>query len=167
MVPRDYGGCEMKHFSLRELEAELTKTVTVTTAEIETEEDGCKGMYVFRESNGDKFMWSPTPLRYEFHPVMTVAEADGIDFLCPLCFEKNGGAVGTHHVMVTFADRNVPDEAGSRGKAGPTRWTASGTGLDDLVLTPSILLNESQPPEQGCHWHGFVGSSGIPPGRAG
>lgn len=155
-------------YPLHQLEAELQKVVAHTSTEIETEEGSCKGLYVFRGGDGAKYLWSPGPISYGFQDVAALAEADHIMFLCPLCFAKNGGAVGTHSVMVTFAGRNVPDEAGSRGADGkPTRWTVSGTGLDDLVLTPSIALNQSSPPEQGCHWHGFVGSSGIPPGHAG
>lgn len=153
-------------YTLRQLEAELQKVVTITTTEIDQEDDGQKGMYVWRDSNGEKYYWSPNPIRYGFDDVETVAEADHLMFLCPLCFAKNGGSVGTHSVMVTFAGRNVPDDAGSRGTNGPTRWNVAGTNLDDLTLTPSILLNESLPPEQGCHWHGFVGSNGVPPGHA-
>ena len=155
--------------TLRLLEAKLQKVVAVTTTEIETDRtDNCHGQYVFRDADGDKFMWGPTPVRHEFHDVATVAEADHIMFLCPLCYGKNGGSKGTHSVMVTFAGRNVPDEAGTRDAAGkPSRWNASGTTIDDLVLTPSILLDAKRPPDQGCHWHGFVGSSGIPPGHAG
>lgn len=153
----------MTAFTLRQLEAQLEKVVAVPTTEIETEEGDCKGLYVWRDSKGEAYKWGPTPISYEFHNVETLAEADMIMFLCPLCFEKNGGSVGTHSVMVTFANRNVPDEAGTRGEGGkPTRWTASGTNLDDLVLAPSILLTGP-----GCAWHGFVGSSGIPPGHAG
>jgi hypothetical protein len=151
------------YFSLRELEAQLNKVVTVTTIEVETDPSDPEvlGKYVHRDENGEKFFWSPTPERYQFHDVATLAEADGVDFLCPLC--KN------HHVMVTFRGRNVPDGAGSRGTDGkPTRWEASGSTIDDLVLTPSIALNQSAPPtSKVCRWHGFVGSSGIPPGHAG
>lgn len=149
-------------FSLRQLEAELEKVVTRYTREIEQDDPEVIGLFVFRDDDGNKFMWGPNQQRYQFHDVATLAEADHIMFLCPLCFEKNGGAIGTHSVMVTFAGRNVPDEAGTRGKDGkPTRWNVSGSSLDDLVLTPSIQLNG------GCNWHGFVGSSGIPPGHAG
>lgn len=152
----------MTAFTLRQLEAQLEKVVAVPTTEIETEGD-CAGKYVWRDSEGVAYKWGPTPISYEFHDVDTLAEADMIMFLCPLCFGKNGGNVGTHSVMVTFADRNVPDEAGSRGNGGqPTRWTASGTNLYDLVCSPSILLTGP-----GCQWHGFIGSSGIPPGHAG
>lgn len=94
--------------------------------------------------------------------VKNFADAQGVWFLCPLCFAKNGGAVGTHSCEVTFEGRGAKDDEGSHGTNGqPTRWTASGTGLHDLVCTPSILLT---PP--GCAWHGFIGSSGVPPGHA-
>lgn len=159
----------MTQFSLIALEARLQKIVTVTTTEIETEErDRVKGLFVFRDEAGEKFMWSKESTRYQFRHVATVAEADQIMFLCPLCFDRNGGSKGTHSVLVTFAGRNIPEGAGSRDSTGqPSRWNASGTNLADLVLTPSILLGAGQPPERGCHWHGFVGSNGIAPGHAG
>lgn len=141
---------------LRELEAQLFKTIAVSTTEKDAD-----GKYVFRDSDGEIFMWSPRPVRYEFHCVATVAEADSVTFLCPACFEKNGGPVGTHGIHVTFG-RDVPKEADPN-----PRWNASGTTIDDLVLTPSILLNAGMPADQVCHWHGFVGSSGIQPGYAG
>lgn len=154
----------MTAYPLRQLEAELQRTITETSTDVETREGDTKGMYVWRDENGEPYFWSPRPFRYVHQDVTTIAEADLIMFLCPLCFEKNGGAVGTHSVMVSLAGRNVPDDAGSRDSTGkPSRWTVqSGSGLDDLVLTPSILLSMSQ-----CAWHGFVGSSGIPPGHAG
>lgn len=154
------------HFSLRQLEGKLMKVFAVTAAEIER--DGPKYMYVFRDENNEKWMWSPNEVRYEFRPVETVAEADEVSFRCPLCFAKNGRIKGTHSVMVTFTNRNVPDDVGSRDSNGnPSRWNASGNTIDDLMLTPSILLDANLPPDKGCHWHGFVGSNGIPPGHAG
>lgn len=161
----------MTAYPLRQLEAEFQRVVTVTTTEIETgnEDPSLNGLYLFRETNGEKFMWGPRPERYEFHNVGSVGEADQIFFLCPLCFEKNGGSKGTHGVDVSFAGRNIPDEAGTRDSTGkPSRWTVvSGTSLDDLVLAPSILLDAGREPDKGCHWHGFVGFAGIPPGHAG
>jgi hypothetical protein len=150
--------------SLRELEAQLSKVVRVETTDIETEEGDCKGKYCWRDETGHAFFWSPYPYRYEMHDVDTVAQADEIMFLCPLCFAKNGGAVGTHSVLVTFAGRNVPDDAGSRDSSGkPSRWTIlSGATIDDLCLSPSILLTIDK-----CGWHGFVGMNGIPAGHAG
>lgn len=144
-------------YGLFTLEAELYKTLTETS----TEQDA-DGKFIWRDSDGDPYFWSPHPYRYVHHKVDTVADADQVSFLCPACFAKNNGPVGTHHVMVTFANRTVPDEAGSRGKDGkPTRWSVSGNSLRDLVLTPSIQIHGP------CNWHGFVGSSGIPPGHAG
>lgn len=152
-------------FSLRELEAQLHRTVANTTTERETDEGDTKDHWVWRDSSGEKYFWSrDKPVRYEMHDTDSLQEADGIMFLCPACFARNARVVGTHSVLVSFADRLVPDDAGSKNSAGvPSRWTISpgSTGLDDLVLTPSILIGTD------CNWHGFVGSSGIPPGRAG
>lgn len=81
-------------------------------------------------------------------PVKSLGEAQGIRFLCPACYEKNNGRVGTHAIDVTFADRGVPDDSGSHNRDGkPSRWQVSGAGFDNLTLQPSI--------DCGC-WHGFV-----------
>ena len=75
------------------------------------------------------------------------SEAQGVRFLCPKCFAENGNsAVGVHSVICWFRDRGVPDDR----TPGPARWPASGTGLDDLTLRPSVLLLG------GCGWHGFI-----------
>lgn len=86
-------------------------------------------------------------------PVQSAAESQGIWFLCPVCFAKNGGPVGTHMVDVTFRDRGVPDDLGSHGTDGqPTRWGVTGDSYENLSTQPSIHL----PSEGGCQWHGFV-----------
>jgi len=83
------------------------------------------------------------------HYVDSLAEADGVFFLCPLCFAKNGGAVGTHMVGCWFKGK-VPDWI----EPGPGRWNPSGSSLDDLTFVGpeavSVLLRA------GCQWHGFV-----------
>jgi hypothetical protein len=90
---------------------------------------------------------SPTSHRY----VNTLAEAHGIFFLCPLCFEKNGDPVGTHGVICWFC--GVADTISPK----PGRWQPSGTGIDDLTLngcpgkTRSVQLLGG-----GCQWHGYV-----------
>lgn len=105
-------------------------------------------------------------VRYESRPdgeyqidVASLSEAQGVVFLCPLCYQHNDGSVGTHGVAVTFTDRGVTDAQGSHGTNGnPTRWKVEGgTTLDDLTLSPSILL-EGGPhgAPDGCGWHGFV-----------
>lgn len=74
--------------------------------------------------------------------------ADGLMFLCPLCFTKNGGARGTHRVLCWFVGR-VPGDL----KPGPGRWTLTGTSIADFSLTPSVDLSITK---SGCQWHGFV-----------
>lgn len=80
---------------------------------------------------------------------VSMADADGVVFLCPKCFAANGGPVGTHHVLCWFVGR-VPDGE----SPGPGRWVPSGTGIDDLTFVgpnaASVQLTE------GCRWHGFV-----------
>lgn len=83
--------------------------------------------------------------------VQTLAEADGILFVCPKCFEENGRErPGVHSVLCWFEGK-VPDSA----TPGPGRWNPTGTGYGDLSFVPGaksnsvLLLN-------GCGWHGFV-----------
>lgn len=95
-----------------------------------------------------QFVTSPSPGRLQ--DVDTLAEAQGVMLLCPRCFERNGGPVGTHSLLIWFRDRGVPPDA----TPGPGRWAASGSGYDDLTLSPSINLET--PDGHGCQWHGFV-----------
>jgi hypothetical protein len=127
--------------------------------------------YVERAVPSDQFVDGikhPDGIERSYHRVATLAEADGIWFLCPKCFAANGGRVGTHTVGVGFT--NAPPGSYMKDLQGrDTRWQViSGAGLDDLVLSPSILLltHENPPPSWFCAWHGFVGSSGVPPGEA-
>lgn len=103
---------------------------------------------------------------WAYRKVDTLDMADGIRFLCPACWQKNSGPVGTHVVMVGFI--NCPPKAYSLDFDGNhVAWHAHGTGYDDLVLTPSINLDDPRYIEVGgCRWHGFVGSNGVPPGEA-
>jgi hypothetical protein len=87
--------------------------------------------------------------------VNSIAEAQGVMFLCPKCFAANGGRVGTHIVICWSRSRGVPDDA----QPGPGRWTLEGTGYADLTLNGdavggggarSVLLLG------GCAWHGFI-----------
>lgn len=76
-----------------------------------------------------------------------IAGADGILFLCPKCFETNGGPVGTHRILCY-----TPHVPQTRSPA-PGRWNLVGTGYEDLTLeagSSSILLTS------GCQWHGFI-----------
>lgn len=81
--------------------------------------------------------------------VKTLRAAQGVWFLCPLCFEKNGGPAGTHHVICWFEGK-VPDDRDPK----PGRWRPSGTGLKELTFVGpgphSVQLLD------GCRWHGYV-----------
>lgn len=135
---------------LRDLNARFVICVAVTSSEQDAE-----GKFIWRDKDGHIWLWSPTPVRHEYNNVETVAEAHGVRFDCPKCHSASG-----HGVLVGFEGRNPPEPL-SRGANGqPTQWHVSGTGLDDLVLSPSIQLLG------GCNWHGFVGMSGVPPGEA-
>lgn len=85
-----------------------------------------------------------------------VAKVHGVMFLCPKCFTANGGAVGTHSVICWFRGRGVPDTEAPL----PGRWAVAGTGLQDLSLSPSILLTGDTKcgPVNGdvSGWHGFI-----------
>jgi len=74
--------------------------------------------------------------------------ADGIMFLCPLCFAENKGPVGTHRVICWFSHVDAAMDP------KPGRWNPSGSGLDDLTFVgpgaASVKLIG------GCNWHGFV-----------
>lgn len=116
----------------------------------------------FQESEEDRFKRGAAVPGDMFRHVDTFAEAHGIHFLCPKAYAKNGGPEGTHRVQVYFAGSPVPAHLGKNKDGQTVRWSASGTSLDNLSLSPSI-----QEQDDVCGWHGFVGSSGIPPGSAG
>lgn len=77
----------------------------------------------------------------------SIDDAEGVMFLCPLCFQMNGGSVGTHSVICWSP--KVPDIA----QPGPGRWRLVGTGIHDLSLEAS---SSSVQLLSGCKWHGFV-----------
>lgn len=84
----------------------------------------------------------------EWEDVDSVDDADGILFLCPKCFETNGGPRRTH--MVLCWRPGVPQTQAPR----PGRWEMEGTGYDDLTLvagSSSVFLKGP-----GCGAHFFV-----------
>lgn len=59
-------------------------------------------------------------------------DADGVTYLCPLCYQRNGNtSVGTEHVINWFRHRARVTDAWT---PGPGRWTPSGTNIDDLTF---------------------------------
>lgn len=115
--------------------------------------------------------------RYYFEPTDSIIEADGLMFLCPLCYWRVRDKVldalhgttgditietvealglGAHLVWVSFANRGLADDAGTRGASGtPSRWSVSGSSFDDIALNPSILVSHP------CGWHGFIENGQI------
>lgn len=83
--------------------------------------------------------------------VDTLAEADGVMFLCPKCFAENSGPIGTHSVICWFVGK-VADDVDPK----PGRWTPIGTGLHDLTFVPSAGRSHSVLLMGDCAWHGFV-----------
>jgi hypothetical protein len=98
-------------------------------------------------SDGRPFSWKE---------VDNIVEAQGIRFLCPVCFAANKGPVGTHQVICWSRSRGVPEDE----KPGPGRWKLDGSGYDDLTLNAdppsgsrSVLLTGGC----GAHFHVTAG----------
>lgn len=89
------------------------------------------------------------------HYVDSMVGSHGVTFLCPLCFAKNlaergDGAMGTHWVLCWWVGVDPALDP------KPGRWTAVGTGLDDLTFVPGSGRSQSVALLSGCRWHGFV-----------
>jgi len=77
----------------------------------------------------------------------TFQDNDGLFLLCPECFTKNKGNVGTHGVICWKP--NVPQTMEPK----PGRWSQTGSGFGDLSLvagSSSVLLTA------GCNAHFFI-----------
>ena len=89
----------------------------------------------------------------EYHVfVDSLGEADGIMFLCPVCWTANKGPIGTHQV-ICWRPRIAPDI-----HPKPGRWELIGSSYADLSLvagSSSVLLTS------GCNAHFFVRSGQI------
>ena len=68
----------------------------------------------------------------------------GLHMLCPICFMRNGGPVGTHaiHCLTLDAPADMPPL--------PGRWAVMGETLTRLTLSPSVDL------PNGCKAHFWV-----------
>src|SRR5882762_3612372 len=75
-----------------------------------------------------------------------IDEADGISFLCPVCFVANSGSVGTHSIMCW--QPRVPQTV----YPVPGRWNFSGTGYGDLTLTAGSSSIKLDGPGCGAHF---------------
>ncbi len=98
-----------------------------------------------------KFLKRENDHSFWFHT--GIAEADGIEFLCPVCFQKNGGPVGTHAIICWTPQ--VPQTT----DPVPGRWNMQGTSFADLSLiagSSSVFLTTA-----ACKAHFFVKSGEI------
>jgi len=85
--------------------------------------------------------------------VDSISDADGIIFLCPVCFTANKGNVGTHSVICW--QPHVPQTVSRT----PARWMFQGSNYDDLTLvaaSSSILLQDAP-----CAAHFFIRNGNI------
>jgi hypothetical protein len=82
-----------------------------------------------------------------FQHVESLVAAHGIMFICP----KSIADGHQHHVLVFFTGSPVPPDIGTNKEGKTVRWIPTGTGLDDLTLSPSILSQDTT-----CQWHGWV-----------
>lgn len=89
-----------------------------------------------------------------FRIVESIKEADGVEFLCPTCFSRNKGSVGTHGV-ICWRPR-VPQTT----QPVPGRWEFQGTGISDLTL---IARSSSVKLTAGCMAHFFIRNGAIQP----
>lgn len=114
--------------------------------------------YEVREEEYQKVKDGVSPLNYTKDDIITVKgprtylirverkDARGIMFLCPTCFNNNGGPKGTHSIVCW--DPSVPL---TENLAGPGRWHLQGDTFENLTLigptTSSVLLTG------GCNAH--------------
>lgn len=91
--------------------------------------------------------------------VKTIDEAQGLIFLCPACFEKNGGARGTHSVICWT--KEAQEDLGLNGRRH--RYRLEGTSLEDLSLKYDAPDEEPEDKKRNvidmrpiCYRQGFV-----------
>ena len=91
---------------------------------------------------------------HEFKCVDDIKDADGIMFLCPVCFKKNNDDSGRGVHSINCWQPHVPQNI--HPILG--RWNFLGTGYNDLTLkngSSSVLLNG------GCNAHFWITNGEI------
>lgn len=87
-----------------------------------------------------------------------IQEADGVQFLCPVCYDTNKGKVGTHSIICWKPTLPLKGQPGGHDP-GPGRWEMKGTGYHDLSLvagSSSVFLTTAE-----CKAHFFVENGRI------
>lgn len=82
-----------------------------------------------------------------FRMIDSIADADGVQFLCPACFRKNGGNRGTHSIICWKP--HVPQTF----YPVPGRWNMQGTAYADLTLFAGSSSIHLTGPGCGAHFH--------------
>lgn len=95
-----------------------------------------------------------------YRRLLSIEGAQGVLFWCPCGYNKPEYPIDgprPHGCLIIFANpRNAPPAPADFGPASRhdpnvhPRWQMSGSGLDDLTLSPSIATNDPE-----C-WHGYV-----------
>lgn len=91
-------------------------------------------------------------------PVRTLAEADGIAFLCPVCFVDGKGPPWHAHQVVCWFEGRVPNDA----QPGPGRWNPRGHGYKDLSFVPGAK-SKSVALIGGCAAHFHITDGEVHP----
>jgi hypothetical protein len=106
-------------------------------------------VYTLRELQGHFVRMLPGK-RQTWRETKSIKNADGLSYLCPVCFHRNKGSVGTEHILNWFLERGVP----ASFTPGPGRWAFKGTSLDDITFIGTE--NHSYSVAIIEHWHGYV-----------
>lgn len=88
-----------------------------------------------------------------FQRVDTIAEADGIIFVCPKCYADNGMQRPGVHSVICWSPR-VPQTTSPT----PGRWELVGSSFEDLTL---VAGSSSVALTNGCKAHFFIRSGEI------
>lgn len=102
-----------------------------------------------KEDGTDEQITGP---RDHYEVVEKLEEANGIEFLCPKCFQQNGGPVGTH--VVICWQPGIPANV----NPGPGRWKLVGTSFEDISLVANPTSVQLQ---GGCNAHFTVLNGNI------
>lgn len=98
-----------------------------------------------------KFLKVTVPNK-EYAYVETIAEADGVDFLCPECFRRRGEARGVHGVICWRPAVPLTENI------GPGRWELTGNNFEDLTL---VAGSSSVKLTGGCNAHFLIANGEI------
>ena len=110
------------------------------------------GKAVGRDDGTDAASWERLP---------SVDGAQGLIFLCPTCYQANGGNVGTHAIVCWLSEGRNAQAVPAHWNPGPGRWLIVGDTFETLTLNAhgarSVLLRG------GCNAHFHITNGEIQP----